>query len=246
MRQLLSGFLASLPIASGYIPVAMTFGLIVRSGGLSVIDAGLASLIIFAGAAQFLAAGMFLSGAGVLQIVISGWLLNLRHLLMSSVIADHLDRTISKPIRSVLAFGVTDEVFGVAGRRAARGDTLDAPYMFGLELGAYAAWVGGTFLGAIVGDILPPPVRTAMGMALYALFAALLAGLIREAGGASARMQMVGAAVLAGGGNWFLRDVLALEPGIAFPIAMITTALIFSIRSGSRPDASPPVQGEPQ
>ncbi|MFP4152159.1 MAG: AzlC family ABC transporter permease, partial [Alkalispirochaeta sp.] len=230
MRQLASGLLASLPIASGYVPVAITFGLIVRSGGLSVIDAGLASLIIFAGAAQFLAAGMYFSGAGVLQIVIAGWLLNLRHLLMSSVIAEHLDRSASMPIRTILAFGVTDEVFGVAGRRAARGDTLDASYLIGLELGAYTAWVGGTFIGAIVGDILPPPVRTAMGMALYALFAALLAGLIREAGTTSTRVQMAGAAVLAGGANWFLRNVSGLEPGVAFPIAMITTALLFAIR----------------
>jgi 4-azaleucine resistance transporter AzlC len=208
--------------------VAITFGLIVRSGGLSVLDAGLASVLAFAGAAQFLAAQMFLSGAAVVQIVISGWLLNLRHLLMSSVVADHLDRGTTVPVRSVLAFGITDEVFGVAGRKAAAGASINPAFLAGLELGAYLAWVGGTIVGAVAGNVLPPSVRDAMGMALYALFAALLAGLIREAVAGSRRRMMVFTALTAGGLNWLLRGVIGLDAGLAFPLAMVAAALVFS------------------
>jgi predicted branched-subunit amino acid permease len=199
-------------------------------GGLSVLDAGLASVIVFAGAAQFLAAQMFLSGAGVIQIVVSGWLLNLRHLLMSSVVADHLDRRTSLPVRSVLAFGITDEVFGVAGRKAAAGEPIHPAFLAGLELGAYLAWVSGTVVGAVAGNVLPPSVRDAMGMALYALFAALLAGLIRDAAAGSRRRKMVFSALTAGGLNWLLRGVFGMDAGLAFPLAMVAAAVVFSGR----------------
>ncbi len=225
MKQFFSGLGAAIPIAGGYVPVAITFGLIVRSGGLSVLDATLSSLIIFAGAAQFLAAGMYFSGAGIVQIVISAWLLNLRHLLMSSVIAEHV--TASPAARSALAFGVTDEVFGVAGWRVASGGSLPAPYLAGLETGAYAAWVGGTVLGAAVGNVLPPTLQAAMGMALFALFVSLLTGQIREARG-SRRIKHIAAAITAGGLNAILRSSGGLDAGIAFPIAMILSALLFT------------------
>ena len=227
MKQFFSGLGAAIPIAGGYIPVAITYGLIVRTGGLSVLDAGLSSIIIFAGAAQFLAAGMFFSGAGILQIVVSGWLLNLRHLLMSSVIAEHVDRELPLAARSALAFGITDEVFGVASWRVAAGGTIPPLFLAGLEIGAYLSWVGGTILGAAVGNVLPPSVRIAMGMALYALFAALLAGQIREAHGGR-RMRVVLAAATSGGLNWFLRSAAGFDPGAAFPIAMVLGALIFT------------------
>ncbi len=231
MKQFFSGLTASVPIVGGYIPVAITYGLIVRSGGLSVLDAGLSSMIIFAGASQFLAAGMFFSGAGVLQIAVSGWLLNLRHLLMSSVIVEHIDPSVPMRVRSALAFGVTDEVFGVASWRVASGGNLPAPFLAGLEVGAYTAWAGGTVVGAAAGNVLSPSVRVAMGMALYALFSALLAGQIREAP-QSRRLRVILAALAAGGFNWFLRSGVGVDPGLAFPVAMIGSALIYTMLPG--------------
>lgn len=231
MKRFLSGLSAALPIASGYIPVAITFGLIVRSGGLSVLDATLSSVLIFAGAAQFLAAGMFFSGAGVLQIVVSGWLLNLRHLLMSSVVANNLLGTTPRRQRGILAFGITDEVFGIISRLALTGKQIDPAFLLGLELGAYLSWVGGTVVGASIGNILPPRIQRAMGMALYALFAVLLAGIIRDATAGSKRRRMVGTALVGGALNWLLRAGLGLSAGAAFPIAMIAAALAFTIGS---------------
>lgn len=252
MRQFFNGLTAALPIASGYIPVAITFGLIVRSFGLSPWDAALASLLVFAGAAQFLAVGMYgvagvmtataavsitpETGGGaivglvggwppgaalvVVQIVTAGFLLNLRHLLMSSVIAHSVGTGHSFLRRSILAFGITDEVFGVASWRIAEGGTVPAPYLAGLELGAYSAWVAGTVIGSVAGEILPPGLRIAMGLALYALFAALLAGQFRAA--PRSAVAAVAVAALTGGGvNLALRLGLAWPAGAAFPLAMI-------------------------
>lgn len=263
MHSFSKGLMAAIPIASGYIPVAITFGLVVRSVGLTTLDAAVASLLVFAGAAQFLAIGMY-GAAGLVtgevspsslvviaQIVIAGWLLNLRHLLMSSVIAHNLAGSregISTPrttrgvpgilTRSVLAFGVTDEVFGVAGWRIAEGGTVPPRYLLGLEVGAYSAWVGGTVVGALSGEILPQHLRVAMGLALYALFAALLAGQIRathrkEGARVTPLIVAAGSAAVI---NATLRVGLGWEAGAAFPIAMVAGAVIaMAVRSGEDP-----------
>lgn len=174
MKKIAAGLIAPIPIAGGYVPVAITFGLIARSAELSTLDALAASLIVFAGAAQFLAVGMYAAALPAVQIILAGFLLNLRHLLMSSVIARHLKGS-TTATRSVLAFGVTDEVFGVASWRSAEGGAIEPGFLAGLELGAYLAWSTGTLAGALLGDVIPPGLRTAMGLALYALFASLLA-----------------------------------------------------------------------
>lgn len=231
-----SGAASALPIATGYIPVAITFGILVVNSGLSFLDAVLASALAFAGAAQFMAVGMYagaISAAGVplgglslaagIQIVFAGWLLNLRHLLMSSVVAPNVAGSPSLPRRSLLAFGLTDEVFGVATWRIARDGPVSSAFLLGLELAAYSAWVGGTALGASLGEILAPSLRAAMGLALYALFAALLAGQFRAR---RRRPGPVAVAALCGATmNVFLRGPLALGPGSAFPIAMTVGAL---------------------
>lgn len=262
MHSFSRGLIAAVPIASGYVPVAITFGLVTRSFGLTAIDAVLASLIVFAGAAQFLAIGMYGSGVAagllggavvggggvvaggglgaggvflILQIVIAGWLLNLRHLLMSSVIARNIG-PLGPGARSALAFGVTDEVFGVAGWRIADGGTVAPRYLAGLEIGAYSAWVGGTLIGAVSGEILPANLRIAMGLALYALFAALLAGQIRAAArtGAVAVIPVVVAAAAAATINGSLRMGLHWDAGAAFPVAMVGGTLIAMVLEGRR------------
>ncbi len=232
--------------------MAITFGLVVRSVGLTTLDAFLASLLVFAGAAQFLAIGMY-GAAGlavgavspaslvvIAQIVIAGWLLNLRHLLMSSVIAHNLSGTHRVGARSVLAFGVTDEVFGVAGWRIAEGGEVRPPYLLGLEIGAYSAWVGGTVVGALSGEILPEHLRVAMGLALYALFAALLAGQFRAAhrkeGGRVTPLAV--AAVSAALINATLRGAFGWDAGAAFPVAMVVGATIAMVPIGRNNDGT--------
>lgn len=238
MNRLTAGILASMPIVGGYIPVAITFGLIARSAELTTLDSVAASLIVFAGAAQFLAVGMYEAGLPAVQIVLAGFLLNLRHLLMSSVVGRHLSR---QPflIRSILAFGVTDEVFGVAGLRSTEGGTIHPGYLAGLELGAYLSWTTGTLVGAILGEIIPPGLRTAMSLALYSLFASLLAGQIRAAYriGRTRVVRTIGAAMTAIALHILLREAIGFGAGAAFPIAMTGGALIgMSLPSGGTED----------
>ncbi len=222
-----AGIRASVPIAAGYIPVAITFGLLARGAGLSTIDASAASLIVFAGAAQFMAVGMFAQGIATTQIVVATFLLNLRHLLMSSVIIQRLPPPTRRQ-RFTLAFGITDEVFAVA-----TGDERVHPrYLAGLELGAYLAWNAGTVAGALAGDILPVVVQNAMGFALYALFFALLLSHLDDD-----RRLLVPAATAALV-NIGLRYGLDVGPGAAFPAAMLAgTAAGFLTQEPATPHA---------
>lgn len=214
-NSLADGLRASIPIAAGYVPVAITFGLLARGTGLSYLDSQAASLIVFAGAAQFMGVGMFSRGINAIQIIFATFLLNLRHLLMSSAIVHRLvPLKKGMPRRWLLAFGVTDEVFAVAS-----GDERIEPrYLLGLELGAYLAWNGGTLFGALVGSVLPETLQTAMGFALYALFAALLMSHLERD-----RTLLIPAAVAAVV-NTVLRSVLGVHAGAAFPVAMIAGA----------------------
>ena len=109
-----------LPIAVGYFAIATTFGLIAVSVGLNVWQAAAMSLFVFAGASQFVALELMAAGTGMAEIVVTTFILNLRHLLMSTVIAERLKAT--SKWSSILSFGITDETFvvstGVGQRRS--------------------------------------------------------------------------------------------------------------------------------
>ncbi len=212
--QLLDGLRGAVPIAVGYVPVAITFGLLARNGGLSTADAMAASMFAFAGAAQFMAIGMFAQGIAPVQIVVATFFLNLRHILMSSVIVHRLSPTRGFAQRAALAYGVTDETFAVA----TRDENIAPAYLHGLEIGAWGSWVAGTVIGAVVGSLLPPLVQAALGFALYALFLSLLLSHVeRDA-------WLLVPAVAAAATNAVLRELIGVHAGLAFPVAMVVGA----------------------
>jgi 4-azaleucine resistance transporter AzlC len=146
----------------------MTFGLLARSAFVPVEVAAALSLFVFAGASQFMAVNMLVLGVGPGHIVLATFLLNLRHFLMSSALADRLRGSRALPF---VAFGVTDETFAVA---ISRPGSLNASFLLALEGAAWLAWNTGTLTGYLAGGGLPPRLQDAMGIGLYALFVALL------------------------------------------------------------------------
>ena len=168
-RALLSGLSAALPIAIGYWPIAMAYGLLGKSLGLSFLHCVGMSVIVFAGASQFMALNLLAAGVGPWEIVLTTFLVNLRHFLMSASIAPKVLCS-NRGLRALLAFGVTDETFAVA---SIKGGTLTPAYMSGLEILAYASWVTGSGAGFLVGAALPDALQASMGIALYAMFIGL-------------------------------------------------------------------------
>lgn len=174
------GAVDGFPIVVGYFPVAMAFGLLARATGVSLADAGLFSLVVFAGASQFMALDLLRAGIAAVDIVLATFLLNLRHLMMSAALAVRL-KGVRRGILPLIAFGVTDESFSVAALKAGE---LTAPYLLALNGVAYAAWAAGTITGYLVGNILPAAVQSSLGVGLYALFTAILVPEIKKAAGA--------------------------------------------------------------
>lgn len=165
-----AGLQAGLAIAIGYVPIALTFGLLGKSTGLSFVETVMMSLIVFAGASQFLALNLIALGTGGLEIILATFIINLRQLLFSASINEKSSDS-STLARALYAFGITDETFTVA---VTSDKNVTASYMFGLETMAYGSWVVFSGAGFYVGAALPEILRESMGIALYAMFIGLL------------------------------------------------------------------------
>jgi len=177
----LAGLGASLPIVMGYVPIAFSFGVAASRAGFSTLEAFALSLIIYAGASQFLALALLASGAPVLVSAFTLIAMNLRHVLYGPALLREAGPEAATRHAWAWAFGLTDEVFGQALGALARGQRFSEPYMFGLGLGAYAAWVGGTVAGAVAGGSALegwPALSAGLGFMLPALFLALLLSIL--------------------------------------------------------------------
>ena len=172
-----AGLSASLPIAMGYFPISFSFGVAATRAGFSAVEAFALSLIIYAGASQFLALALLTSGAPVLVSAFTLIAMNLRQVLYGPALMKAAGRDASTRHAWAWAFGLTDEVFGQALGSLARGQRFSEGAMFGLGLGAYASWLAGTAVGAVAGGGALenwPAVNAGLGFMLPALFLALL------------------------------------------------------------------------
>lgn len=165
------GALTALPLAFGYFPVAMAFGLLAKNTALLFQDSFLCSLLVYAGASQFMALDMIWDGISIGSIILATFLLNLRHFIMSASLSVRL-QAVKKRWLFLIAFGVTDETFSVLSLNDRE---LTLPYLLTLQVVPYLSWVGGTMVGYLAGALLPASIQLSLGIGLYALFMALLA-----------------------------------------------------------------------
>lgn len=165
------GLRDGVPIALGYLSVSFTFGIMVSAGGLPIWVAVLISMTNLTSAGQFAGLSLLLSGGSLVEMALTQFVINLRYALMSLSLSQKLDRTVTRMHRLILSFGNTDEVFAVAS--AQKGEVGKA-YLYGLILLPYVGWAVGTFLGAAAGKILPDIITSALGIAIYGMFIAII------------------------------------------------------------------------
>lgn len=165
------GFLAGIPIALGYLPVSFTFGFMASANGLPVWLALFISMTNLTSAGQFAGTNLILAGSGYFEIALTTFVINIRYMLMSFALSQKIKKETSLKNRMLFAFGITDEIFAVA---VSVPEKLSHRYLFGLILGPYIGWSLGTFLGAEASGVLPVPLQNAMGIALYAMFIAII------------------------------------------------------------------------
>lgn len=217
------GLLTAVPIALGYFPIAFAFGVAATKAGFSEGEAFALSLIIYAGASQFLALALMTSGAPFLVAAFTLVAMNLRHVLYGPSLMKAAGAAASRRLAWGWAWGLTDEVFGAALGELARGRRFSEAYMFGLGLGAYAAWVSGTVLGAVAGGGALqafPAVEAGLGFMLPALFLALLLSILTRA--AVPVIAVAGVATVCG--------TLALSPTFGILGGMVAGAMAGVVR----------------
>lgn len=212
-----AGVSAGLPVALGYIPIAITFGLLANAAGVPNHVSIAMSLLVFAGASQFVGVSLLAAGVTHWEILLTTFILNLRHFLMTASVSRRIEPGTPRRTMALAAFGVTDETFTVASLRQEA--QLSPAFVLGLNLVAFSAWNVGTWLGVFLGAGLPASLQASMGIALYAMFIGLLVPSMR----ASRTVLII--SLLAAGIHWLLHWLPPLQ-GLSTGWTIIITTVL--------------------
>lgn len=165
------GFRDGLPIGFGYLSVAFAFGMAAMADGLPLWAAVGISMTNVTSAGQVAGLSLIVTGAPLFEMALTQFIINLRYSLMSLSLSQKLDKQVRLLDRFLISFCNTDEVFAVA--MGNKGD-LGRRYLYGLICAPYFGWALGTFLGAAASSLLPAAVRSALGIAIYGMFIAII------------------------------------------------------------------------
>lgn len=171
MRDFKKGFISAIPVITGYMPIGIAFGMMANQAGLTLLQAMGMSIFVYSGASEMAGANMIMQKMAISAIVVTTFILGLRHLILSTCVMDKL-RHVSKWKRVLISFWVTDETFAVFMTDPKVRYT--APFFLGLGLGSYFSWNVGTVFGVIAGSFLPEVISKCFSVALYSMFIALL------------------------------------------------------------------------
>lgn len=166
-----AGVRDGIPICLGYLAVSFTFGIMAKNANLSVWEAVLISAANVTSAGQFAGLSLITAGASYLEMAFTQLIINLRYCLMSCALSQKLRQSTPFFHRFFIAYGVTDEIFGIS---VSLKDKLHPFYSYGAISVAVPGWVMGTFLGIVSGNILPERVISALSVALYGMFIAII------------------------------------------------------------------------
>jgi len=167
----LKGFRDGIPICLGYLSVSFTFGMMTAENGLPFWIALLISMTNLTSAGQFAGTSLIIAGATYLEIAVTTFVINIRYMLMSLSLSKKVEPDMSTLQRLILSFGITDEVFAVAMQQKRH---ISAAYLGGLILMPYLGWAFGTLFGATTSSLLPLALRSALGIAIYGMFIAII------------------------------------------------------------------------
>ncbi len=165
------GLIDGLPICIGYLSVAFAFGIFSIDSGLSIMEALLISMTNVTSAGQLAAVPIIVSGGTLIELAATQLIINLRYALMSVSLSQRLGTSVRMIDRFIISFVNTDEVFAVAMGQIVN---VGRRYLYGLILTPYIGWSLGTLLGAAAGNILPSIVTSALGIAIYGMFVAIV------------------------------------------------------------------------
>ncbi len=210
------GFRDGLPIFMGYVAVSFTFGIAAQSV-LKPLQAVLMSASNYTSAGQFAALGLIAAACSLVELAAVQLVVNMRYSLMSCFISQKLEPGTPTFHRVLMAVGLTDEVFGVCAASPGR---LKPSYAYGVMSAALPGWVLGTFLGVISQGMMPPRAMSALGIAIYGMFIAIVFPPVRK----NSRLALVVLASMLGSALFDKISLLAqVTPG--FKIIILTVGI---------------------
>ena len=170
--EFLQGIRHGIPICLGYFSVSAAFGITAVRSGLPLWTAVLISLTNVTSAGQFAGVNLMVAGGSMIEIAMTTLIINIRYFLMSLSVSQKVENK-----RLGIAYGITDEIFAVSMQQPRE---LTASYMAGLILTPVVGWTLGTFVGGAATQLMPQKLSSAMGIALYGMFIAIIIPPARE------------------------------------------------------------------
>ncbi len=171
------GLRDGIPICLGYLSVAFAFGISAAAMGLSVLEAVMISMFNVTSAGQLAGLPIIAACGSYIELALSQLIINLRYSLMSVSLSQKFSPSVRFLDRFPIAFVNTDEVFAVA---CSKGMPIGRRYMYGLILMPFLGWSLGTLIGAAAGNILPAIIVSALGIAIYGMFVAIVTPVVKS------------------------------------------------------------------
>lgn len=165
------GLRDGLPIGLGYLSVSFGFGISAVGQGVSALASVLISMTNLTSAGQVAGVAVIAAALPLYEMMLTQLIINLRYSLMGLTLTQKLDERFSTLHRMLVSFFITDEIFAVA---SSKGDSLCPAYMYGLGTVPWIGWSMGTLLGAVAGSLLPSSISSALGIAIYGMFVAII------------------------------------------------------------------------
>ncbi len=170
-KVIAEGFRDGIPIGLGYLAVSFSLGIAAKNAGLTAFQSFLASLLCNASAGEYAGFTIIATDATYFAMAVATFVANARYLLMSCALSQRIKSGTSLIHRLLLGFFITDEFFGIT---IARKGNVNPYYTYGAILFASPCWAVGTALGTIAGNILPLRIVSALSVALFGMFLAII------------------------------------------------------------------------
>lgn len=176
-EEYIAGIRDGVPICLGYFSVSLAFGLTAVLSGMPAWSAVVISLTNLTSAGQFAGTNLMLAHGNMIEMALTMLIINARYFLMSLSVSQKVERKMTMKQRMAISYGITDEIFAVSMQH--KGE-LTAPYMAGLITTPVLGWTFGTLTGAVATSLMPEMLASALGIALYGMFIAIIIPPARE------------------------------------------------------------------
>ncbi|SER44491.1 AzlC family ABC transporter permease [Lachnobacterium bovis] len=165
------GLKDAIPIGLGYFAVAFSLGVMAKNAKLSLLEAGFMSLGMVASAGEFAALQLIISKAGIVEMILTTIIVNLRYFLMGASLSQKISEKTKIRHRFFMSYCITDEIFGISSAIEGK---VNPFYTYGAALMSIPGWTLGTVLGCVFVDIVPPLIVTSLTVAIYGMFLAII------------------------------------------------------------------------